>query len=49
MASVTNTGASGTLSRILLQSLAQRDRVNLLSQQSSSGRVAASGNSSSQA
>ncbi|UPG74241.1 hypothetical protein MVG78_09015 [Roseomonas gilardii subsp. gilardii] len=40
MASVTNTGASGTLSRILLQSLAQRDRVNLLSQQSSSGRVA---------
>ncbi len=36
----TATGATGTLSRIRMQSLAQRDRVDLLSRQSGSGRVA---------
>ena len=40
MTTSTIAGASGTLSRILMQSLAQRDRVDLLSRQSSSGRVA---------
>ena len=40
MTAATIAGATGTLSRILMQSLAQRDRVDLLSRQSGSGRVA---------